>query len=78
MDYISKTPIRRLIIHTVENTYELDLIYSTINGKKIITDSLESYKKMHNEILFERIKNICSYEEGLSVMKTIQKVQDNE
>lgn len=78
LDYISKVPFRNIIAHTSNETFICDLIKNTINGKKVKSiDSNYTYKKMHKSILKNKFDKICSYEEGLNTMKTIQTIAVN-
>ncbi len=85
IDYISKITQRRMFIHTIENTYELDFINNTLikkNKNGISQDysskSLERnniIKSMHNSII--KNKGIaCTYKEAQEVMNTILIIQE--
>tara|TARA_B100001063_G_scaffold31265_1_gene24298 strand:+ start:10071 stop:10979 length:909 start_codon:yes stop_codon:yes gene_type:complete len=85
IDYISKSSHRRLHIETLENTYELDFISNrlTKKDKKGLEEiysfsNLERnyiFEKMHLDI-FEKQKNICTFNEALEVMDTISTIQE--
>ena len=86
LDYISKTPIRRLIIHTKEHTIEANLIENTllkydVNGKKItLIDKLDlhrnhSYQEMHKAIIKKNTKTLSSFEDGLKIVSLISSIQ---
>lgn len=85
LDYISKIPMRELIIHTNEKTIRADLINNVLNiGTKegaIETIKIEGYdrndlfRKMHLSALGDK-ENLCTLEEGLCVMKTISMIQE--
>ncbi|WP_295020695.1 Gfo/Idh/MocA family oxidoreductase [Sulfurimonas sp.] len=84
IDYISKITHRRIIVNTIENTYELDFIKNLLiqkdrNGleQKHKTKNLERntmFEKMHASILSNQ-HSACTYKEGQSVMKTISTIQ---
>jgi len=85
MDYISKMPLRRLIIHTRQKTIEADFITNMIdiydlNGMKetIECDKIDrdyTYIAMHNSVLTQNRDFLCSYIDGLKVMEQIDGVQ---
>lgn len=84
IDYISKITHRKIIINTIENTYELDFIKNLLiqkdrNGleQKHKAKNLERntmFEKMHASILSNQ-HSACTYKEGQSVMKTISTIQ---
>lgn len=84
IDYISKITHRKIIINTIENTYELDFIKNLLiqkdrNGleQKHEAKNLERntmFEKMHTSILSNQ-HSACTYKEGQSVMKTISTIQ---
>lgn len=84
VDYISKMTQRRILIHTVEHTYDVDLICGTLNQKnkqgdeeKMIFPGLERnymFEQMHLDVLNERL-TVCSFNEAMDVMKTISIIQ---
>ncbi len=84
IDYISKITHRRLIVDTLNNSYELDFILNKLTKKdknrlKEIYNftNLERnfmFEKMHKSILADK-ENICTYNEGLDVMDTISTIQ---
>jgi len=85
IDYISKITNREMLIHTNENTYQLDFILNKMVQKNkagleqvcFFKDLQRNYmfKKMHQSILSEQ-KDVCTYDEGLRVMDTITKIQE--
>ncbi|AFV98017.1 hypothetical protein B649_08525 [Candidatus Sulfuricurvum sp. RIFRC-1] len=85
MDYISKISMREITVHTNEKTIQADLIKNTLQvGTKeggVETVEIESFdrndlfRKMHLSALGEK-ENLCTLEEGLSVMKTISMIQE--
>lgn len=85
LDYISKISMRELIIHTNLTTIRADLIKNTLHvGTKegtIHTIETETYErndlflKMHLSALGKK-ENLCTFAEGLSVMKTIAAIQE--
>mgnify|MGYP000305888549 CR=1 FL=1 len=88
VDYISKTPIRRLIIHTLENTLEVDVINNSIviydkkSNKKVIDVNKEdrnySYTKMHKSIINNHFNTACSFDEGKNIVNIIDSISFKE
>jgi len=84
LDYISKTPLRKIVIHTLNKTLKADLIknyikifdkfgkYQTIKKKVKRSDS---YLKMHLSFINDKTENLCSFKEGLKVMELIDQVK---
>jgi len=88
MDYISKTPMRRLIIHTQTSTIEADMINNTIvisdknaNSKNIeceSTDRNHTYTKMHEAIINNAYENVCSFNDGSKIVDVIENIEFKE
>jgi len=88
IDYISKTPMRRLIIHTQTSTIEADIVNNTIilsdknsNTKNIECESVDrnyTYTKMHEAILSSSYENICSFDEGSKIIDVIENIEFKE
>lgn len=80
LDYISKIPKREILIHTHENTYDINLIKSQIqiNEKFINIQPSESDKmtqEMHLNLLNHESKTICcTYKEAIITMKLIENI----
>ena len=85
IDYISKITHRKLLIETLEYTYELDFIENKLikkdkTGFEEIFSSLNlkrnyMFEQMHLDI-FNQQKNICTFKEALEVMQTISTIQE--
>lgn len=85
LNYISKISMREIIIHTDLITIQANLINNTLYvGTKegiIQTIEIEPYErndlflKMHLSALGKK-ENLCTFEEGLSVMNTIAAIQE--
>ena len=85
IDYISKITHRKLLIETLEYTYELDFIENKLikkdkAGFEEIFSSLNlkrnyMFEQMHLDI-FNQQKNICTFKEALEVMQTISTIQE--
>ncbi|MGW8169121.1 MAG: Gfo/Idh/MocA family protein [Sulfurovaceae bacterium] len=88
VDYISKVPIRRLIIHTKNNTIEADIIKNNIivydksfnvrNVEIIQIDKNYTYTKMHQAILDNDFETVCSYHEGKKIIEIINNIEFKE
>jgi predicted dehydrogenase len=88
VDYISKTPIRRLIIHTLKNTLEVNVINNSIviydkkSNKKVIDVNKEdrnySYTKMHESIINNNFNTACSFDEGKNIVNIIDSISFKE
>lgn len=88
MDYISKTPIRRLIIHTADKTIEADVVNNTIvmhdknaNREEVSLGKIESnhsYSKMHEAILGNNYEKLCSFTHGKKIVKLINNIEFQE
>ncbi len=87
LDYISKKPLRRILVHTLNKTVEADLINnhieifdttSKMQSIKKKSDKNESYKKMHMAVIENRHQKLCSFEEGLEIIKLIDTIRQRE
>ena len=84
MDYISKMPLRKIMIHTKTNTIEVDIITNTIdlfdiNGTKrtLVLDTVErdfTYRAMHKSVFDKNNDFLCHLKDGLRIVKQIDKV----
>lgn len=85
VDYISKNPIRRLIIHTKDSTIEVDVIKNTIsiydkssnlNNVKIeVIDRNYTYLKMHKSIIENDCSVVCSFKDGKKIVDIIENIE---
>jgi len=83
IDYLSKSPIRKIIVHAQDFSLYADLIKNKLkkydkNGKltRFNIDPVErdmTYRNMHEEILEGRSKT-CTYEEGRNLLSFIDKI----
>ncbi|MCT7525399.1 Gfo/Idh/MocA family oxidoreductase [Aliarcobacter cryaerophilus] len=85
IDYISKNTHRKLFVETFEHTYELDFISAKLIKKdKTGLEEIYSFSNLERNYMFEKMhldifnkqKNICTFEEALSVMETISTIQE--
>ena len=81
LSYFFKTPIRQIIVEGKNISINADLINNKLivcknnNIKKYNLNSYDinnMYKDQHDEILNNKIKNICTYKEGNKLMKIIE------
>ena len=88
IDYISKMPIRRLLIHTKNKTIEADVINNSIvlypkngNSEKIkieIVDRNHTYAKMHKNIIDDKFEILCSFNNGKKIVDIISNIEFKE
>lgn len=88
MDYISKTPIRRLLIHTQSKSIEADVIKNSImlydkdgNQEKIELKTIDrnyTYSKMHESILNNDFEMVCSFDSGKKTTNIIDNIEFEE
>ena len=84
LDYISKKPLRIITIHTSKKTITADMIagdidiYSADKQNEKFTcdcDRNDSYKKMHLSLLQKNAVNVCTFEEGVKLMKLMEEAK---
>ena len=88
VDYISKIPMRKIIVHSINKSIEVDIIKNTISiGDKqsnINVTQLENidrnytYTKMHESLLCDDFNIISSFEDGQNVVKIIDNIEFKE
>lgn len=85
IDYISKITYRRVLIHTLNATYELDFIKNSfIQKDKVGAEQVYTFANLERNYMFEQMhksilshkESACSYEDGLKVMKSISVIQE--
>ena len=85
IDYISKITHRKLLVETLENTYELDFIGNKLIKKnKLGLEEIYSFSNLERNYMFEKMHldilnkqtNICTFKEALEVMETISTIQE--
>jgi len=85
LNYFSKIDVRRVIIDGLDFFLEIDLINNEvvqeIKGKKVLSPDLnfktdDSYSSMHRAIISSDDKNVCSFNEGIEVMKIIEDIRE--
>ena len=85
IDYISKITHRKLLVETLDHTYELDFISNKLIKKnKLGLEEVYSFANLERNYMFEKMhldilnkqKNICTFKEALEVMETISTIQE--
>lgn len=75
MNYLDRIGQRRIIINTEERTIEADFVAGHLinNGEleKFTIERDHSYQEMHSAMLENRKHDVCTYTEGLDVMRMI-------
>jgi len=83
LNYFFKIPMRQILIDGKNLSINADLITNTmkvVNHKKNKIYKLDNfdinttYSNQHNEIINNKIKNTCTYEEGKQIMKVINQI----
>ncbi len=87
LEYLSRKPVRRIVVQTEMRTIDCDLINGTIitepafdpeQLQKSIVERNYSYSQMHADILGTKKHDACTLKEALDVMKTIERIRDSE
>jgi predicted dehydrogenase len=87
LDYLSKIPLRQVVVQTELKTIYADLIGGKLKEQtasgELKTKSFAcsnrdlTYENMHHAILNGRIESLCSYEEGVAVMRAIEAIRQS-
>jgi len=88
IDYISKTPLREMLIHTKNNTIKVDVIANSLKVEnkdaEVTTITLEAvdrnhtYLEMHKAILHDHLETVCHLDEGKKVVDVIDNIKFEE
>ena len=88
LDYISKIPMRRVVVHTKNKTIEADVIKNSITiGERNTPESTTffdkkdknyTYKKMHESIINDDLDSVCSFDEGKKIVGIIDSIEFKE
>ncbi|MFB5166829.1 Gfo/Idh/MocA family oxidoreductase [Parageobacillus toebii] len=79
MNYLDKICQRFMIVNTEDYTYKIDFINGTfqknsdIQHLKVSRD--ETYRRQHLAIINKNFDQLCTFEEGLSVIKMIESIE---
>jgi CMP-N,N'-diacetyllegionaminic acid synthase len=86
IDYISKITHRRVMVHTIESSYELDFIQNTLIQKDkkgleqrySISNLQRNYmfESMHNSIIRNSGDSACTFDEAEDTMEIITTIQE--
>lgn len=85
IDYINKITHRKLLVETLEYSYELDFIENKLIKKdKNGVEETYSFSNLERNYMFEKMhldifnqqKNVCTFKEALEVMDTISTIQE--
>jgi predicted dehydrogenase len=86
LDYLSMIPVRKMLIHTDRYSIDADVEQGIVSltdesgsSQKwsFATERDGTYREMHKAILHDNGLNCCTYDEGLSVMRTIELLRKN-
>jgi len=87
LDYLSRVPTRRISVQTDTETIIADMIESTIavynNNAEVKNITLKknerdyTYQEMHKDVLNHDKNDFATFEDGLSVMRTIEAIKRN-
>lgn len=87
MDYISKIPVRQILVQTNKTTIKADLIEGKVVRKQgeeeveVATlppiDRNTTYTAMHQDLLAGKMDTICTFDEGVSIMNLIEQIKDS-
>lgn len=82
LDYLNRVPTRTVTVHTRKhNTIVLDLIRGDfiLNGDIIFSEQepiKKTYQKQIEAILSHKTEHICTYDEGIAVMKLMAAIEE--
>jgi predicted dehydrogenase len=81
MNYLDRIPERSIVIHTDDFTLKGNLMTGELQtNERIEKYSVErdfTYRKQHENILNKQFTELCSFEEGLEVMKMIEAAEES-
>ena len=79
MNYYDRTPRRELIFNARDHTYKIDFIHGLWSDgdehSVLNRDYNQPYIDMHQAILNAQGKEVCSFEEGLSIVQLIERLE---
>lgn len=88
IDYLSRIPVRRLVVHCEDATIFADLVAGSMDigtdeGREcilsgLVVDRNETYSNMHKAILEGCSSDVCGLEGGIAVMQTIEMIRKSE
>ncbi len=77
MDYLSRAPYRHIRMETMRHTYYADLLKNqlSIDGVMQQFPLVNTYEHEHRAILENKRYSLCTYQEGLKLMKLISQIE---
>jgi predicted dehydrogenase len=76
LNYLDRLSRRELMVNTSQASYKVDLIANTLQGPEGIRsfkmEKEDTYRLEHEALLGGNLSSLCSYEEGMRVMKLIE------
>lgn len=77
MDYLSRIPRREIHVQTKRHSYYVDLIQHVlmIDGAAQKIAPVDTYEKQHNAIITGNTERICSFQEGMEIVKLIDAIE---
>jgi predicted dehydrogenase len=79
LTYLDRTPKRRILVNTNKETIEIDLVdnFIEIDGHREYAekDIAATYEEMHRAFLSDDMSCMCTFTEGLDVVKTIKNAE---
>ena len=79
MSYIDRVAQRRVVVNTVDHTYELDFVRGTFacDGtlEQIFVERDHTYREMHRAVLNSDFSDFCSEGDGVRIMDLIAAIE---
>ncbi|MEQ8175994.1 MAG: Gfo/Idh/MocA family oxidoreductase [Syntrophomonadaceae bacterium] len=81
LNYMDRITQRQIIMVGEKNTYVADMIRGCINingeEESFVVDRDFTYRAMHEAVLNQDYSTLCSYQEGMEVLKIIQSAESS-
>jgi predicted dehydrogenase len=79
LNYLDRMTRRFIVVNTAEHTIEADLVRGTLtidnSMEKFNIEKDMTYRRMHKSILEDGCETLCSFQEGVEVMRLIEAVE---
>ncbi|QQR59922.1 MAG: Gfo/Idh/MocA family oxidoreductase [Candidatus Melainabacteria bacterium] len=79
LNYLDNLSQRQLIVNTKNNTYLLDLVKNSLISRETVeqfdTTRNTTYIEQHRRILHGVGEDVCTYHEGINVLRTVEEVE---
>lgn len=79
LNYLDNLCQRQLIVNTKKNTYLLDLVKNSLTSSEAAEhfDTMRNttYLEQHRRILQESGEDVCTFREGIDVLRTVEEVE---